>query len=76
MDKLTAITLPVTTQRLERAIELLGLYRPEERYPEAWRTFKGELDRRKLGATGHHIVIARRHLVALPFAVREALQLP
>jgi hypothetical protein len=75
VDNLTAITFGVTTQRLERAVELLGRYHPEEKYPEAWRTFKEELDRRKLGATWHHIVIARRHLVSLPFAVKEALQL-
>jgi len=32
------------------------------------------LERRKLGAAGHPIVIARRHLSDLPFAVKEALQ--
>ena len=52
MDNLTPITLTVTTQRLERAVELLGQYHPAEHYPEAWRTFKEELDRRKLGPSG------------------------
>jgi hypothetical protein len=64
----------VTTQRLERAVELLGQSHLEGHHSVAWRTFKAELDRRKLGATWHHIVIARRHLVGLPFAVKEALQ--
>ena len=74
MDTLTAITLTLTTERLERAIELHGGYHPKTLYPPAWRMLNAELERRKLGAAGHPIVIARRHLSDLPFAVKEALQ--
>jgi hypothetical protein len=74
VDTLTAITLTLTTERLERAIELLGGYHPKTLYPQAWRMLNAELERRKLGAAGHPIVIARRHLSDLPFAVKEALQ--
>ena len=66
----------LTTERLERAIALLDRFHPKEQYPELWQALNAELDRRKLAASAHPIVIARRHLLDLPFAVKEALQLP
>lgn len=74
MDNLTAVRLTLTTERLERAIERLRGYYPRTLHPQTWRTLNAELERRKLGATEHPIVIARRHLVDLPFAVQQALQ--
>lgn len=74
MDNLTAITLTVTTERLARAVELLKPYDPKV-YSPLRRTLSAELDRRRLGAAEHPIVIARRHIAGLPFAVKEALRI-
>jgi len=75
-DNITEITLTLTTERLERAIALLDRFHPKEQYPELWQALNAELNRRKLAASAHPIVIARRHLLDLLFAVKEALQLP
>ena len=70
----TSITLRLNTGRLRRAVELLADYDLDSTYPQVWQTLNAELGRRTLGAPWRSIVVNRRDLSGLPFAVKEILQ--
>ena len=69
------ITLTLTTDRLEHAIELLSKSLAEVWYPNTWQALTSELNRRQLGAPARPIMIARRYVVRLPVAVKDALKI-
>lgn len=70
-----ATTLRLSTERLQRAVRLFADYQLEAVYPQVWQALNAELGRRTVGAAWRSIIIDRRNLSGLPFAVKETLQI-
>jgi hypothetical protein len=71
----TSLTLRLSTERLQRAVQLFADYHLEATHSQLWQALNTELGRRTVGAAWRAIVIDRRHVSGLPFAVKEILQL-
>jgi hypothetical protein len=72
---LNATTLRLSTDRLQRAVELFANYHLEATYPQVLQALNAELGRRAVGAAWRAIIVDRRHLSGLPFSVKEILQI-
>ena len=53
------VELTVTTESLDKAIEILKTRLPETLYQQAWRALTDERERRRQGASALSIVLAR-----------------
>ena len=62
----------MNTERLRRAVALLADYQPEAIFPQVWQALNAELGRRTVGAARRAIILDRRYLSGLPFAVRKS----